>query len=259
MKNFKSYPNFNLESISLRNGEPPTFTVEAELTPADIWPDMFRGGVHVKGGLTMTPDDRITKAQMLKKEFTIAATTAKYTPKSIEYSADHKTVVVIWSDGDKTIVRRSDNDPDDIYMAFTAALAKKIFGSNSAVKRVIQNKTNEHQPKEKKRNDAFDAVSYAFQALAKAAKRFPMPGETVKSGNIDADKELGLVLPIDSVTSPEGIIQCLNTPIKLKYSDTLLPLNDFTKEINDWLAERGGATRAEINNEIVRRWKEAKE
>ena len=227
------------------------FVEPIKYTPADIWPDMFRGG------LTTTPDDRITKAQMLKKEFTIA----KYAPKSIEYSADHKTVVVIWSDGDKTIVRRSDNDPDDIYMAFTAALAKKIFGSNSAVKRVIQNKTNEHQPKEKKRNDAFDAVSYAFQALAKAANRFPMPRETVKSGNVDAEKELSLVLPTDSVTSPEGTIQCLNAPIKfkLRYSDALLPLNDFTKEINDWLAERGGATSEEINKEIVRRWKEAKE
>lgn len=77
----------------------------------------------------------------------------KYTPKSIEYSADHKTVVVIWMDGDKTIVKRSDNDSDDIYMAFTAALAKKIFGSNSAVKRVIKNNLNEHKPKEKKQKE----------------------------------------------------------------------------------------------------------
>lgn len=123
MNNFKFYPNFNLD----KNGEPPTFTVEAELTPADIWPNMFRGG------LTNPPKDNVTKVQQLKKEFTIA----KYMPKSIEYSADHMTVVVIWSDGDKTIVRRSANDPDDIYMAFTAALAKKIFGSNSAIKRVI--------------------------------------------------------------------------------------------------------------------------
>lgn len=124
MNNFKLYPNFHLD----QNGGPPTFTVEAELTPEDIWPNMFRGG------LTQPQKDRAI---------------AKYTPKSIEYSADHKTVVVIWSDGDKTIVRRSDNDPDDIYMAFTAALAKKIFGSNSAVKRVIRDKTNEHQPKKK--------------------------------------------------------------------------------------------------------------
>ena len=70
--------------------------------------------------------------------------------KSIEQSADHRTVVVIWTDGSKTIVKRSENDPDDIYMAFTAALAKKIYGSNSAIKREIGKKLNEHKAKEKK-------------------------------------------------------------------------------------------------------------
>ena len=70
--------------------------------------------------------------------------------KSIEQSADHKTVAILWTDGDKTIVKRSKNDPDDIYMAFTAALAKKIYGSNSAIKREISKKLNEHKAKAKK-------------------------------------------------------------------------------------------------------------
>jgi hypothetical protein len=74
----------------------------------------------------------------------------RFTPKSIERSADHKTVVVIWNDNSKTIVRLSPNDPDDIYMAFTAALAKKIFGSNSKIKKVIGTHLNEHKPKKKK-------------------------------------------------------------------------------------------------------------
>lgn len=70
--------------------------------------------------------------------------------KSIEVSADHRTVVVVWTDGDKTMVKRSEKDPDDIYMAFTAALAKKVYGSNSAIKRLINKKENEHKPKAKK-------------------------------------------------------------------------------------------------------------
>ena len=78
------------------------------------------------------------------------ATEMHFTPKSIEQSADHKTVVVIWNDNTKTIVRLSPNDPDDIYMAFTAALAKKIFGSNSKIKKVISTHLNEHKPKKKK-------------------------------------------------------------------------------------------------------------
>lgn len=72
--------------------------------------------------------------------------------KSIEVSVDHNTIVVIWDDGDKTTVKRSEKDPDDIYMAFTAALAKKIYGSNSAIRRLINDKMNQHKPKEKKEN-----------------------------------------------------------------------------------------------------------
>lgn len=70
--------------------------------------------------------------------------------KSIEVSVDHRTVVVVWTDGETTKVVRSENDPDDIYMAFTAALAKKLYGSNSAIKRTIAKKMNQHKPKEKK-------------------------------------------------------------------------------------------------------------
>jgi hypothetical protein len=70
--------------------------------------------------------------------------------KSIEVSVDHRTVVVVWMDGETTKVVRSENDPDDIYMAFTAALAKKLYGSNSAIKRTISKKMNQHMPKIKK-------------------------------------------------------------------------------------------------------------
>ena len=70
--------------------------------------------------------------------------------KSIEVSVDHRTVVVVWMDGETTKVVRSENDPDDIYMAFTAALAKKLYGSNSAIKRTISKKINEHKPRNKK-------------------------------------------------------------------------------------------------------------
>lgn len=77
----------------------------------------------------------------------------RFTPKSIEWSADHRTVVVIWNDTEKTIVRLSPNDPDDIYMAFTAALAKRIFGTNSHIKKVIGRNLNEHKAKEKKNDN----------------------------------------------------------------------------------------------------------
>lgn len=75
------------------------------------------------------------------------------TPKSIEQSVDHKTVCVLWQDGSKTIVKLSDNDKDDINTAFAYALAKKIFGSNTHLKKVVASKVNEHKSKTKKQED----------------------------------------------------------------------------------------------------------
>lgn len=49
-------------------------------------------------------------------------------------------VIVFWADGSKTIVKRSEDTIDDIYEAFTAALAIKVYGSNSQVNRIIDRK-----------------------------------------------------------------------------------------------------------------------
>lgn len=57
---------------------------------------------------------------------------------------------VFWSDGTKTMVRRAPDEPDNDYAAFTAALGIKVFGSNSALKRLIGEKTEHQKPKAKK-------------------------------------------------------------------------------------------------------------
>lgn len=58
--------------------------------------------------------------------------------------------VVFWGDRTKTIVRRSENSADDPYSAFCAALAKKIYGNNSRVKKILEKKTVKAKAKEKK-------------------------------------------------------------------------------------------------------------
>ena len=60
---------------------------------------------------------------------------AIYEPKKIIRSGD--VTVVFWSDDSKTIVRCQKEDLDDDYTAFCAALGKKVFGSNSALKKTI--------------------------------------------------------------------------------------------------------------------------
>lgn len=57
--------------------------------------------------------------------------------------------IVFWEDGTKTIVRKAPDEEDNAYAAFTAALAIKIFGSNQAVKRIVE--MTETQEKKKKR------------------------------------------------------------------------------------------------------------
>lgn len=47
-----------------------------------------------------------------------------------------KATIVFWLDGTKTVVKCSDEDDND-YDAFTAALAKRVFGTNSAVKKIV--------------------------------------------------------------------------------------------------------------------------
>lgn len=52
---------------------------------------------------------------------------------------DDKATVVFWTDGTKTIVKCAEGTKYDEYAAFCIALAKKIYGSNSALKRAIKN------------------------------------------------------------------------------------------------------------------------
>ena len=65
-----------------------------------------------------------------------------------------RCTIVIWNDGSKTIVKQSKDDDWDEYAAFCAAFCKKIFGSTSAVKRVIDKKTVAYRPtNEEKKED----------------------------------------------------------------------------------------------------------
>ena len=56
-------------------------------------------------------------------------------PKRIIRSGEYTTV--LWKDGTKTIVKRMPGSEDSDYAAFTAALAKKVYGTNSKVERIV--------------------------------------------------------------------------------------------------------------------------
>lgn len=71
-------------------------------------------------------------------------------PQKILYSGNR--TIVFWNDGDKTIVKCAEGQEFDEYNGFVAALAKKLFGSTSKAKRVI-NKTKQYQDVKKESED----------------------------------------------------------------------------------------------------------
>lgn len=73
-----------------------------------------------------------------------------YIPSRILVSRDWITTVVFWQDGTKTIVKLADDEKYSPYAAFTAALAIKVLGSNSAVKRIVK-RTEMQKPKKPKK------------------------------------------------------------------------------------------------------------
>lgn len=64
---------------------------------------------------------------------------------------DGLTTVVKWTDGTKTVVRLSEGCEDqyDIYMAYLAALGKKLYGSTAKLHRVVETHTVDYLNEQK--------------------------------------------------------------------------------------------------------------
>ena len=71
------------------------------------------------------------------------AVRGEYTPKRILRHGP--ATIVFWGDGTKTVVKRAPDEPDNEYTAFTAALAIKIFGSNSKLKKIVKTFTEKSE------------------------------------------------------------------------------------------------------------------
>ena len=72
-------------------------------------------------------------------------TANEFIPKKI--IRNKATTVVLWKDGTKTLVRCEEGKEYDVYEAFTAALAKKIFQNNTKLKKLIKEKFTEQKPR----------------------------------------------------------------------------------------------------------------
>lgn len=76
--------------------------------------------------------------------------------------------IVLWSDGTKTIVSMSKDEPRfDPEAAFCAAYTKKMFGANSKIKRIIKEKSNFEKWKELNEVPEDQLYNLGLKALAK--------------------------------------------------------------------------------------------
>lgn len=91
-----------------------------------------------------------------------------FTPKRI-YKGKGKTVV-LWADGTKTIVKRAEGEADNDYAAFTAALAIKVFGTNSEVNRIVK-RTEAAEKKKPKKAKQTMTVYKVYRKLALSADK----------------------------------------------------------------------------------------
>ncbi len=78
----------------------------------------------------------------LAVSYSLAASTGGRTtypkPKKVVYDETAGVTVVLWMDGTKTVIRAAEGEEHDPYHGYCVALAKKIHGTNSALKRELE-------------------------------------------------------------------------------------------------------------------------
>ena len=117
---------------------------------------------HMLVGVRLEGDPSYTSLRWVKPSFLSVITTpdgnAVQTlnspcpkPKKVVYNEEAGVMVVIWMDGQKTIVRPAEDEDMNPYDAFCAAYCKRVFGSNSALKRELEKIMVVEKPKAKKK------------------------------------------------------------------------------------------------------------
>lgn len=69
-----------------------------------------------------------------------------YIPKKVIFNKP--ATIVFWEDGTKTVVKCSEDDEYSEYFGFLAALAKKIYGNNSEVQKIVKKAERQEKKRE---------------------------------------------------------------------------------------------------------------
>ena len=113
------------------------------------------------------PDTVITRCW--EKDWVFDIPRELLTPTKVIYNGN-KTIV-LWGDGDKTIVSCGDDEEFDNYTGFLAALAKKLYGSTSRAKKMVRRVTDDQRkPKPQKPQKTQNPVNWLAEIEAEIDK-----------------------------------------------------------------------------------------
>lgn len=119
-----------------------TFDIASTISSAECVCEKFKDARKRADKAEKKCEDLLAERDVLA--FRLKTEVVNYSPERILRSGNR--MIVFWKDGTKTIVKRAEDEADSDYAAFTAALGIKLFGSNSALKRII---TEAQKPKKK--------------------------------------------------------------------------------------------------------------
>ena len=107
-----------------------------------MWDKRYFGGFSTTECYTKEELDEIHKKEReeiveIRNKLFKEVSCRIFTPKAIYHNCNTKETIVLWKDGTKTKVKPMEGQEESPYFAFTAALAKKIFGSNTQVGKIV--------------------------------------------------------------------------------------------------------------------------
>ena len=123
------------------------------------------------------PNAGICEKEELRKEIlskmatiNVAETTNFYSLNVSKIIFNPPATIVFWEDGTKTVVKCAAEDEFNEYYGFLVALGKKVYESNSQIKKLIDKKAERHENKKGEKDIpgvSMDSLTEALEYLCK--------------------------------------------------------------------------------------------
>ena len=117
-------------------------------------------------GLYLTTAERNGKtyAQNKMKETTMKNALNVPNVKEVIFNEEGRTTIVIWEDGEKTVVHCGEGERFDRYTGFMACICKKMFGGTTTAKKLMNKLDKKYQAKLKAEKEAAEKVKRELEA-----------------------------------------------------------------------------------------------